>query len=55
MSDLTEQSTPKMRRELPGLKTDPASVRQRIVAYYEERLAPRVFTSWRDRAAAAKA
>lgn len=26
-----------------------ASVRSRIVTYYEDRLAPRVYTSWRDR------
>lgn len=31
-----------------------ASVRSRIVAYYEDRLKPRVFTSWRDRHAAAQ-
>ena len=30
MSDLTEQPTPKMRRELPGMGSDPLSVRQRI-------------------------
>jgi hypothetical protein len=31
-----------------------ASVRARIVACYEERLKPRVFTSWRDRNAAGR-
>jgi len=30
VSDLTEQPTPKMRRELPGMGSDPFSVRQRI-------------------------
>ena len=30
MTETTEQQTPKMRRELPGLGTDPQSVRQRI-------------------------
>lgn len=28
-----------------------ASVRSRIVAFYDERLAPRVFKSWRERSA----
>ena len=28
-----------------------ASVRSRVVAYYEERISPRVWTSWRDRTA----
>ncbi len=31
-----------------------ASVRARIVAFYEDRLKPRVFMSWRDRRAAQK-
>jgi hypothetical protein len=26
-----------------------ATVRARVVAYYEERIAPRVWTNWRDR------
>jgi hypothetical protein len=30
------------------------SVRTRVVAYYTERMAPRVFTSWRDRGAPRK-
>ena len=30
MTETVEQPTPKMRRELPGLGTDPQSVRQRI-------------------------
>ena len=30
MTETIEQPTPKMRRELPGLGTDPSSVRQRI-------------------------
>src|SRR5215204_2487023 len=30
MKDLTDQATPKMRRDMPGMGSDPASVRQRI-------------------------
>lgn len=41
MSELTEQPTPKMPRERPGLKTDPASVRQRIEGM--EKLLERMF------------
>lgn len=41
MTDLIDQPTPKMRRELPGLGTDPASVRQRIEAM--EKILERMF------------
>ena len=38
---MTEQPTPKMRREMPGLGSDPASVRQRIEGM--EQLLERMF------------
>ena len=41
MSDTIEQPTPKMRRELPGLGSDPAAVRQRIESM--EKLLERMF------------
>ena len=42
MNDIIEPPTPKMRREVPSLASDPASVRQRIEAM--ERLLERSFT-----------
>ena len=41
MNDSLEQQTPKMRRELPGLGTDPQSVRQRVEAM--EKVLERMF------------
>ena len=41
MTDTIEQPTPKMRRDLPGLGTDPHSVRQRIEAM--EKVLERMF------------
>lgn len=41
MTDITDPPTPKMRRQLPGLGGDPASVRQRIEAM--EHLLERLF------------
>ena len=41
MTERVDQPTPKMRRELPGLGSDPASVRQRVEAM--ERLLERMF------------
>ena len=41
MTDTIEQQTPKMRREMPGMGSDPASVRQRIEAM--EKLLERMF------------
>jgi hypothetical protein len=41
LTDIIDQPTPKMRRELPSLGTDPASVRQRIEAM--EKILERMF------------
>lgn len=41
MTELTDGPTPRMRRELPGLGSDPASVRQRVEAM--EKLLERMF------------
>ena len=41
MTDTIEQQTPKMRRDLPGMGSDPVSVRQRIEAM--EKLLERMF------------
>lgn len=41
MTDTIEQPTPKMRRDMPGLGTDPHSVRQRVEAM--ERVLERMF------------
>ena len=41
MTDLIDQPTPKMRREMPGLGGDPASVRQRVEAM--EKILERMF------------
>ena len=41
MIETTEQQTPKMRREMPGLGTDPHSVRQRVEAM--EKVLERMF------------
>lgn len=41
MNETIEQPTPKMRRELPGLGTDPQSVRQRIESM--EKILERLF------------
>ena len=41
MTDTIDQPTPKMRRDRPGLGTDPASVRQRIEAM--EKILERMF------------
>ena len=41
MIETTEQQTPKMRREMPGLGSDPHSVRQRIEAM--EKILERMF------------
>ena len=41
MTDRIEQPTPKMRREMPGLGSDPASVRQRVEAM--EKILERMF------------
>ncbi len=41
MTDVTQGPTPKMRREMPGLGSDPASVRQRVEAM--ERVLERMF------------
>lgn len=41
MTDTTDQSTQRMRRETPGLGTDPASVRQRIESM--EKILERMF------------
>ena len=41
MTDVIDQPTSKMRRELPGLASDPASVRQRVEAM--EKLLERMF------------
>lgn len=41
MTEATDQQTPKMQRQMPGLGTDPASVRQRIEAM--EKLLERMF------------
>ena len=41
MTETIEQPTPKMRREMPGLGTDPQSVRQRIEAM--EKVLERMF------------
>ena len=41
MTDISDQPTPKMRRQMPGLGSDPHSVRQRIDAM--EKLLERMF------------
>ena len=41
MTDMIDQPTPKLRREAPGLGSDPASVRQRIEAM--EKILERMF------------
>ncbi len=41
MTDTVDQPTPKMRRDMPGLGSDPASVRQRIEAM--EKILERMF------------
>ena len=41
MTDTIEQPTPKMRRQMPGLGSDPASVRQRVEAM--EKILERMF------------
>ena len=41
MTDTIDQPTPKMRREMPGMGSDPASVRQRVEAM--EKILERMF------------
>lgn len=41
MNDMLDQPTPKMRREMPGFGSDPASVRQRVEAM--EKILERLF------------